>query len=817
MSEKSKKVGEIFSDYNTNSNIKYAEVIGLNVVKKINTLEVILYFDEYIEIKEIWYFEKFLRERFQFQNVDIKIKYHDKVEKKSIKNEWKNIIAYMAHKYPLTKPMLLLKSDLEVENQEITIKMHIKGADFLKAKKTDKELIKVLKNLFGIDYKIELIEELSKEEIMTIKEKVRQEEAEIVAHIEEANRQHAMQKEENPTIPEYNDVDYQMPTDIEGYIPNEDEPNIQENESYSETQEYIMGKSSKAKEKHVNIKDITANDGKVTLEGRILTSEVRETRSGKGMLIFDLYDGTGTITIKSFAKDLKEGQEMIEKIKNAKAIKVIGKVGLDTYAGDVTVIANTIMETNSEVPELPDEEEQEETPLILGTSQNITEPLVKVEDLGVDDGKIALQGEVIYTEDRTLKSGKTLFSFDLYDGTSTITCKAFLNKETAKKTMKRIQNAPGLKISGTAQMDTFSNELTVMANTIVEAEGLKKVTRQDNSEVKRVELHMHTQMSQMDAMTSAKDLIKRAMKWGMKSIAITDHGVVQAFPEAHKLLGYDNPDMKIIYGVEAYLAPDKNPVVANGKGQSIDTTYCVLDLETTGFSATTEKITEVGIMKLKDGEVIDEFSCFVNPEKHIPQRVSEVTNITDEMVADAETIDKVFPKILDFIKDSVIVAHNAGFDVGFLRQNAKSLGYDFDYTYLDTLSLAKDLFPDYKKYKLGKIADNLGIKVEVAHRALDDVDTTVKVFKVMLDMLKKRGVEKVEDIDKVSRTEEAKKEEYKKLKTYHAIILAKDYVGLRNLYKLVSLSHIKYFYRRPRILKSLLKKYREGLIIRKCL
>ena len=817
MSEKLKKVGEIFSDYKTNSNIKYAQIIALNVVKKTNTLQVVLYFDEYIEIKEIWYFEKFLRERFQFQNVDIKIKYHDKVEKKSIKNEWKNIIAYMAHKYPLTKPMLLLKSDLEVENQEITIKMHIKGADFLKAKKTDKELIKVLKNLFGIDYKVELIEELSKEEIMTIKEKVRQEEAEIVAHIEEANRQHIMQKEENSTIPEYNDVDYQMPTDIEGYIPNEDENNIQENENYSEPQEYIMGKPSKAKEKHVNIKDITANDGKVTLEGRILTSEVRETRSGKGMLIFDLYDGTGTITIKSFAKDLKEGQEMIEKIKNAKAIKVIGKAGLDTYAGDVTVIANTIMETNSEVPELPDEEEQEETPLILGTSQNITEPLVKIEDLGVDDGKIALQGEVIYTEDRTLKSGKTLFSFDLYDGTSTITCKAFLNKETAKKTMKRIQNAPGLKISGTAQMDTFSNELTVMTNTIVEAEGLKKVTRQDNSEVKRVELHMHTQMSQMDAMTSAKDLIKRAMKWGMKSIAITDHGVVQAFPEAHKLLGYDNPDMKIIYGVEAYLAPDKNPVVANGKGQSIDTTYCVLDLETTGFSATTEKITEVGIMKLKDGKVIDEFSCFVNPEKHIPQRVSEVTNITDEMVADAETIDKVFPKVLDFIKDSVIVAHNAGFDVGFLKQNAKSLGYDFDYTYLDTLSLAKDLFPDYKKYKLGKIADNLGIKVEVAHRALDDVDTTVKVFKVMLDMLKKRGVEKIEDIDKVSRTEEAKKEEYKKLKTYHAIILAKDYVGLRNLYKLVSLSHIKYFYRRPRILKSLLKKYREGLIIRKCL
>ena len=271
--------------------------------------------------------------------------------------------------------------------------------------------------------------------------------------------------------------------------------------------------------------------------------------------------------------------------------------------------------------------------------------------------------------------------------------------------------------------------------------------------------------------------------------------------------------MKVIYGVEAYLAPDKNAIVTDAKGQSIDTTYCVLDLETTGFSAVTEKITEIGIMKFKDGEVIDSFSCFVNPEKHIPQRVSEVTNITDDMVKDAETIDKVFPQMLEFLGDSVIVAHNAGFDVGFLKQNAKRLGYKFDYTYLDTLSLAKDLFPDYKKYKLGKIAENLGIKVEVAHRALDDVDTTVKVFKVMLKMLKERGAKKLEDIDQVSSTEEAKKEGYKKLKTYHAIILAKNYVGLRNLYKLVSLSHIKYFYRKPRILKSLLEKYREGLIL----
>lgn len=583
-----KKLGEIFSDYKTSSNIKYAQIKGLNVIKKTNTLQIILYFDEYIEIKEIWYFENFLKERFKFEHIDVKIEYHEKVEKKQIPKEWKNIIAYMSHKYPLAKPMLLLKSDIEVKENTIYIQMHIKGADFLKAKKTDQELQKTIQNLFGQKYAIDITEKLSSKEIGEIKEAIQNQEAQIIARIEE-NQKHLMEEKANE-VPEYNDVDYAPPIDEEGYIPQDEL--IDEIHDVTE-QQYIMGKPSRAKENLVKIKDISANDAKVTLEGRIVSTDIRETKSGKGMLIYELYDGTGTITCKSFAKDYQEGNEILEKIRTAKAIKTTGKAGLDTYAGDITVIANTIIETNSELPELPKEEELPDTPLILGATQNITDPLVKVQDLGVDDGKIALQGEVIFTEDRTLKSGKTLFSFDVYDGTSTITCKAFLNKETAKKQMKRIQNAKGVKVAGTVQMDTFSNELTVMANTVIETEGLEKVTRQDNADIKRVELHMHTQMSQMDAMTSAKDLIKRAMKWGMKSIAITDHGVVQSFPEAHKMLGYDNKDMKILYGVEAYLAPDKNAIVTNPKGQEIDTTYCVLDLETTGFSAVTEKITEV--------------------------------------------------------------------------------------------------------------------------------------------------------------------------------------------------------------------------------
>lgn len=818
MSEKSKKVGEVFSDYKTNSNIKYAYIQALNVNKKTNTLGIILGIDEYVEIKEIWFLEKFLKERFGFSNIDMTMKYTDQVQTKGIKEEWKNIICYMAHKFPLAKPMLLMNAEVESTQKEITVNMHIKGAEFLKAKKTDQELANVIQKLFGKKYKITLTENITKEEMQKIVQKAKEAEEKevnkIIEHIEMANKQleqENLKSLEDSYVGE-EDPNYMPPESMQYMV--EEAPKVAEDEN----QELILGKQTKAKENKVKIKDITPSDTRITLEGRVSNLEKRMTKSEKVLLIFELYDGTGTITCKSFTVP-EDSQNVITKLEEANTVKIIGKAGVDSYAGDVTVIGNTIYKTNNDqIPKKP--EEDESTPLILGTSQNIQEKLTTVQELSADDGRVALQGEVIFMEPRELKSGKTLLSFDLYDGTSTLTCKAFLNKDQSKKVQGRIAKAKGIKIAGTAGMDSFSNELSVMANTIVETEGLKKEIRMDNSEHKRVELHMHTKMSQMDAMTSAKDLIKRAMKWGMKSIAITDHGVVQSFPEAHKLLGVDNPDMKVIYGVEAYLAPDNTKSVYNNKGQEIDTTYCVLDLETTGFSAKTEKITEIGIMKVKNGEVIDEFSCFVNPEKHIPQRVSEVTNITDDMVKDAKTIKDVFPDVLEFLGDpnnTVIVAHNANFDVGFLKQNAINLGYKFDYTYLDTLSLAKDLFPNYKKYKLGKIAENLGIKVEVAHRALDDVDTTVKVFRVMMDMLKEKGAKTVADIDQLAADEETKKEEYKKLKTYHAIILAKNYVGLRNLYRLVSLSHLHYFYRKPRILKSLYKKYSEGLILRKCL
>ena len=799
--ENLKKIKDIFSDYTNNTQMQECYISKIEIYKKTNRLMIVLKTDKFVQIKDMWDFEKYLMERFKIKDIVMIFEYEENTKIPDVKDEWKNIICYMAHKHPLMKPILLMKSTIEVHDNIIDVKMHIKGADFLRSRKTDKQVEITIKNLLGKDYKVRLEEQISKEDLERLEENNRLLEEKLINNrIEEIKKyeQEKAQIQEVPYIPMPTDEDM-PPMEELGDLP---VPELTENNNI----QYIIGKPSKAKENFVKIKDIDANSGKVTIEGRITELDSRDTKSGKKIIIMEVYDGTGIMTCKSFTT-MEEANDILEKLGKVKAIKIIGKASLDTYMGDVNIIANSVIETDAEVPELP--EDDNTSPLIMGNSMNISEPLVKIKNLGVDDSKVSLEGEVINSEDRELKSGRVLFSFDLYDGTSTLTCKAFLDKKNAKKIMGRVKSAKAIKIAGSAQMDSFSHELTVMAYTILEIEPPKKEIRMDNSEEKRVELHMHTKMSQMDGMTSAKDLIKRAMKWGMKSIAITDHGVVQAFPEAHKLLGFDNHDIKIIYGVEAYLAPDKVSPVSFSKGQSIDTTYCVLDLETTGFSFRTEKITEVGIMKVQNGEVIDEFSCFVNPEKPIPPRVVEVTNITDDMVKDAETIDKVMPKILNFIGDSVLVAHNADFDIGFLKYNANILGLSLENTYLDTLRLAKDLFPNFKKYKLGIIAENLGIKVEVAHRALDDVDTTVKVLNVMLKMLKDKGIETLDDITKKI----AGEADYKKLPTYHAIILATNYVGLKNLYKLISISHLDYFYKKPRILKSIYKKYSEGLIM----
>jgi len=462
---------------------------------------------------------------------------------------------------------------------------------------------------------------------------------------------------------------------------------------------------------------------------------------------------------------------------------------------------------------------EEKTPLIYGKTLNIKSELMKISEISVDTNRVCIEGEVVEfiennkdekivkTEYKDIKDNKVILTFNLHDGTSTITCKVFLEKLDAPDVIERIEKAEGLKINGTARYDQYAKEITITASTIIEIDGKKKEKRIDNSEKKRVELHVHTKMSQLDAVTPCADLLKKAISWGWKSIAITDHGVVQAFTDVHKFLNKSKADFKVIYGVEAYFVPDKDPSVFYSKGQSLNTEFCVLDLETTGLSHITEKITEIGILKIKNGQIIDTFECFVDPQRPIPLNITKITGITDEMVKSADTIEKIIPKVIDFLGDSVLVAHNAQFDIGFLKQNFEENGYEFKYTYIDTVRLAKMIFPDLKRYKLGIIAESLNIKVDVAHRALDDVKTLVNIFNIMIEKSKQKNAKTIDDFSAVFDTE------VKNLPVYHAIILAKNYVGLKNLYKLVSFSHVDYFYKKPRMLKSLFNENKEGLLL----
>ena len=337
-------------------------------------------------------------------------------------------------------------------------------------------------------------------------------------------------------------------------------------------------------------------------------------------------------------------------------------------------------------------------------------------------------------------------------------------------------------------------------------------SRQDTAPEKRVELHCHTKMSDMDGVSEVKDLVKRAHDWGHKAIAITDHGVAQSFPDANhyiETLDKDDP-FKIIYGVEGYLVDDLTDVAVNEKGQSLDGTYVVFDLETTGFSPVKDKIIEIGAVKVEDGKITDRFSTFVNPGIPVPFEITRLTSITDQMVMDAPGIEVVLPEFLAFIGDAVLVAHNASFDVGFLEQNMRYLDLMPDFTSVDTVALARMLLPTLSKFKLNIVANALNISLENHHRAVDDAGATAEIFVKFVHMLKDKGIH---DLTKLNHFGTQSENVVKKLPTYHVIILACNEVGRVNLYTLISKSHLEYYARRPRIPKSVLSRYREGLLV----
>ena len=796
------KVKDVFSDYlNKDENIFNADFLKANLYKKSNRLEVCVTSNEKLPIKEVSHFEDYIINRFKVSSARIEIQYVDIDVEPTIELDWPELVTYMSKKEPMTRA-ILRNSSVCVEENNVRVDLKIKGADLLCAKKFDKGLEHLIYNLYNKKFKVSFFEEEQKSQ-EEYDRYLKAQEHEAILHMQEMARLEAEERALNKAKENSN---------ITGAVENGEtvvmavpgQPGL------------IFGKTVNFRSVFAPIGSINNSTTKVNVEGEIVNVTSREIKNNRTIISFSIDDGSNSITCKAFV-DTTLVPTILEKLKEGKGVKVDGNAKFDDYSNEIQIMANNIVESSFKTSSNDTEnlekldEPKEQSPLIYGRSLSIKVEKVNIIDINNESDRVCLEGEIVsFGDSRDIKGDRTIIMFNLYDGTSTMTIKAFIDTKKSKEIMGRLKKAKGIKLEGIAKYDNFAKEITVMANTILETPGIAKTKRMDTSMEKRVELHMHTKMSQMDAVTSCEDLLKRAISWGWKSIAITDHGVVQSFPEAHKYLDKTGADLKVIYGVEAYFVPDKDPSVVYPRKQDIDGEYCVLDLETTGLSFRTEKITEVGIIKIKNGEVVDEFECFVNPEKPIPQEVVEVTHITDDMVKDAETIDKVIPKIIDFIGDSVLVAHNADFDIGFLKHNFAEYGYELNNTYIDTLRLAKVIFPEMKKYKLGMIADKLNIEVIVAHRALDDVKTLVAVFNVMLGILKEHGAKTVNDIDYVI---EADPEAYKKLPSYHAIILAKDYVGLKNLYKLISYSHLNYFYKKPRILKSLFEKYREGLIL----
>ncbi len=433
--------------------------------------------------------------------------------------------------------------------------------------------------------------------------------------------------------------------------------------------------------------------------------------------------------------------------------------------------------------------------------KKIKNETIKISEIEMQQGDATVKGEIFQYETKTIKDGRILVIFYVSDGTSSISCKAFLNKDKSDNFLKNVKEGNHALIHGDIVYDTYNKEVSLMLKSL---ELIQENIREDSAANKRIELHLHTQMSAMDGISHTKDLVQRAIDWGHKAIAITDHGVVQAFPDAMEM----NKDIKIIYGVEAYMINDKKEIVnGNLNGRKFDD-FVVFDIETTGLSPKNSKITEIGAIKIINGEIAESYSQLINPGVAIPELIVKLTGITDEMVAEKPNISEILPSFKEFIGDSVLVAHNAAFDMGFIRENYKAIDTLIDNPVLDTLELSRAVFPGLKSHKLNLIARHLKVDLLNHHRAVDDALATANILLKILEMLKDKKFEELSDLNTLKWSADITKGDM-----YHTIILAKNQAGLKDLYKLISDSHINYFHRRPRMPKSIIESLRKNLII----
>lgn len=530
---------------------------------------------------------------------------------------------------------------------------------------------------------------------------------------------------------------------------------------------------------------------------------------------FNLYisvNYTGTFEVEENSEEYKAAiQDAQEKINRENLQKAA-----EFYQEEVeTAEKREEKHTENTTVEIEVREGKFATPQIIQSSirplygRSIRGKMIPISSISGDSGRIVVWGDVFDIEKKVTKSGdKNIFTIDITDYTGSTTAKVFNSiKESA--VIDNIKKGDTIVVQGDVEYDKYAGELVVNARSIGTAQKVKVV---DNAEKKRVELHMHTNMSQMDAVTSAGDLVNRAYQWGHKAVAITDHGVAQAFPDAMKAADKINKDeekIKIIYGVEAYFMDDLVESVKGDADTGFDGTFICFDIETTGLSAARDKITEIGAVKVENGVITDTFSTFANPEMPIPQKITQLTGITDDMVKDAPSQSEAVGAFLEFAGDNVLVAHNAPFDTSFIAKACEDMGREYNYTSIDTVAISRAILTDIKNCKLDTVAKFLRLGDFNHHRATDDAEMLARIFINLCQRLTDDyGITKTNDINtKIAGGD------FKKLPTYHQIILVKNKTGLKNLYRLISYSHLNYFYKKPRIPKSELVKYREGLII----
>ena len=547
-------------------------------------------------------------------------------------------------------------------------------------------------------------------------------------------------------------------------------------------------------------------DGKrLILYGVVTSVSSREIKGGKTLVQLSLTDYQHEALVKSFIPT-DQFEQISGKLENGVTLMARGTVRADDFIHELTLVANSLM--LCALPFEADPEVMESySSMVVGMPYTAGElrPLRNIENV---HGDVTVEGQVILHEAKEDRSGGLSLIIDITDGTGSVSVYSRTDKERYKEIASDLKAGRSIQVHGTVEPDFHGEHSHIRAKAIRRIKKNFRPERQDTYPEKRVELHMHSKMSEMDAVSSPTELVQQAARWGHPAVAITDHGVCQGFPEA--MTAADGLPIKVIYGVEVYLVDDLQDAVTRDQGQKLDDEFVVFDIETTGFNKESDQIIEIGAVKIRGGEVIDRFSSFIDPGRHIPDHITKLTSITDEDVAGSDPIEKVLPRFIDFIGKDAVVAHNAGFDTGFIAAKALALGLPaFENTVVDTLALSRGLYNTLKKYTLDAVCRHLGISLENHHRAVDDAEACAGIFIQCVKELEEREVADLSGINELIRAGI----DAKRLKAYHAIVLVKDLAGLRNLYELVSISHLQYFFRTPRVPKSVFNRLREGLMI----